>query len=164
LFKVNEIISNMEQKTKINAENGRQELLITREFDLPVELLFKAFEESEIVEQWMGTKVVKLESKKHGSYQFETTDPKGNKHRFNGVIHEFVPNRKITRTFEMENTPFGVQLEFYEFEQLTGDTSKLRMHVIYESVVQRDEVLKLPFAQGINWAHNRLQDVMSKLK
>ena len=152
----------MGRKTNVHAEDGKQELVITREFELPLELLFRAYAESDIVEQWMGTKVLKLESKKHGSYQFETTDPKGNKHRFNGVIHEFVENRKITRTFEMENTPFGVQLEFYEFQQLTDDTSKLNMHVIYESVAQRNEVLKLPFAQGINWAHNRLQEIVSK--
>ena len=155
----------MEQKTKINAEDGKQELVITREFDLPLELLFKAYVEPDIVEQWMGTKVLKLESKKHGSYQFETTDAQGNVvFRANGVIHEFSPNRKITRTFEMENTPFGVQLEFLEFEKLTDDTSKLNMHVIYESVAHRDQVLKLPFAQGINMAHNRLQDIVSKLK
>ncbi|TMI73203.1 MAG: ATPase [Bacteroidetes bacterium] len=154
----------MEQKTKINAEDGKQELVITREFDLPLELLFKAYEEPEFVEQWMGTKVLKLESKKHGSYQFETTDPKGNKHGFNGTIHEFIPNQKIIRTFEMQNTPFGVQLEVYEFEKLTDDTSKLQMHVIYESVAQRDEVLKLPFKQGINMAHNRIQDILIKLK
>src|SRR2546421_7706155 len=112
----------MERKTKINAEDGKQELTITRKFDLPLELLFKAYTEPEIVEQWMGTKVLKLESKKHGSYQFETTDPKGNKHGLHGVIHEFILNEKITRTFEMENTPFGVQLEFLEFEKLTDDT------------------------------------------
>jgi hypothetical protein len=64
----------------------------------------------------------------------------------------------------MENTPFGVQLEFYEFEQLTDDTCKLNMHVIYESVAQRDQVLQLPFAQGINMAHNRIQDIINKLK
>ena len=154
----------MEQKTTVNAENGKQDLVITREFDLPLDLLFKAYVESDIVEQWMGTKVLKLESKKHGSYQFETTDPKGNKYGFNGVIHEFVPNRKITRTFEMEHTPFGVQLEVYEFEQLTEDSSKLTMHVIYESVAQRDQVLQLPFTKGINMAHNRIQDIVSKLK
>lgn len=154
----------MEQKTKIKAEDGKQELVITREFDLPLELLFKAYVEPEIVEQWMGTKVLKLENKKHGSYQFETTDPKGNKHRFNGVIHEFSENRKITRTFEMENTPFGVQLEFLEFEKLTDDTSKLKIHTIFESVAHRDQMLQLPFAQGINMAHNRLQDIASKLK
>ena len=153
----------MEQKTKINAEEGKQELVITREFDLPLELLFKAYVEPDIVEQWMGTKVLKLESKKHGSYQFETTDAKGNKYGFNGVIHEFSPNRKITRTFEMEHTPFGVQLEILEFEQLTDDTSKLNMHVIYESVAHRDQVLQLPFVKGINMAHNRMQDIVSKL-
>ncbi|MDB5123943.1 MAG: ATPase [Mucilaginibacter sp.] len=155
----------MERKTKINAEDGKQDLVIIREFDLPLELLFKAYAEPEIVEQWMGTKVLKLESKKHGSYQFETTDTKGNVvFKANGVIHEFSPNRKIIRTFEMENTPFGVQLEVYEFEQLTDDTSKLNMHVIYESVAQRDQLLQLPFAQGINMAHNRLQEILNTLK
>ena len=154
----------MERKTKINAEDGKQELMITREFDLPLELLFKAYEDAEIVEQWMGTKVLKLENKKHGSYRFETTDPKGNKYGFNGVIHEFTPNHKITRTFEFENTPFGVQLEVLEFEQLTDDTSKLTIHTIFESVEQRDQMLKMPFAQGINMAHNRIQDILSKLK
>src|SRR5882724_3361824 len=122
----------MGQKTKINAEDGKQELLITREFDLPLELLFKAYAEPEIVEQWMGTKVLKLENKKHGGYQFETSDARGNViFRANGVIHEFNPNQKITRTFEMENAPFDVQLEFLEFEKLTDNTSKLNMHVVY---------------------------------
>lgn len=154
----------MELKTKINAVDGKQELVITRAFDLPLELLFKAHTEPEIVEQWMGTKVLKLENKNHGSYQYETTDPKGNKHGFNGTIHEFVPNQKITRTFEMSNTPFGIQLEFYEFEKMTDATSKLTMHVVYKSVEIRDQILKLPFAQGINMAHNRLQDIVNKLK
>lgn len=155
----------MERKTKINAEDGKQELVITREFDLPLELLFRAYAEPGIVEQWMGTKVLKLENKKHGGYQFETTDAQGNVvFRANGVIHEFSPNQKITRTFEMENAPFGVQLEFLEFERLTDDTSKLTMHVVYRSLADRNKMLKLPFAQGVNMAHNRLQDTLSKLK
>jgi uncharacterized protein YndB with AHSA1/START domain len=154
----------MQAKTQIHAEDGKQELVITREFDLPLELLFTAYKEPEIIEQWMGTKVLKLENKKHGSYHFETTDPKGNKHNFHGTIHEFAENKKITRTFEMENTPFGVQLEFLEFERLTDYTSKLNMHVIYKSVALRDQMLQLPFKQGINMAHNRLQEILSKLK
>jgi uncharacterized protein YndB with AHSA1/START domain len=154
----------MERKTKINAEEGKQDLEIVREFDLPLELLFKAYVEPEIVEQWMGTKVLKLENKKHGSYQFVTTDPMGNKHGFNGTIHEFSIHQKITRTFEMENAPFGVQLEFLEFEKLTDDTSKLKMHIVFRSVSHRDQMLKLPFAQGINMAHNRLQEIVNKLK
>ena len=154
----------MERKTQINAADGKQEVTITREFELPRELLFKAYEDPEIVGQWMGTKVLKLESKKHGSYQFETTDPRGNKYSFNGVIHEFIPNQRIKRTFEMENMPFGVQLEILNFEKLTDDTCKLHMHVVYESLAQRDQVLKTGFAAGINMAHNRLEEFLKKLK
>lgn len=155
----------MERKTKVAAEDGQQQLIITRDFDLPLELLFKAYVEPEIVEQWMGTKVLKLENKKHGSWQFETSDPKGNVvFRANGVIHEYMPEKRITRTFEMENTPFPVQLEFLEFEKLTDDTSRLTMHVVFKSVAFRNQLLQMPFAQGINMAHNRLQEIVSTLK
>jgi uncharacterized protein YndB with AHSA1/START domain len=155
----------MELKTKISAADGKQDILITREFDLPLELLFKAYAEPELVAQWMGTKVLKLESKKHGSYLFETSDAQGNVlFKANGVIHEFIPNQKITRTFEMDNAPFGVQLEVCEFEPLTANSCKLNMHVIYESVEQRDQLLKLPFARGLNMAHNRIEDLLKTLK
>lgn len=153
----------MELKTKIQAEDGRQDLVITREFDLPLELLFKAYEEAEFVEQWMGTKVLKLENKQHGGWQFQTSDDKGNVvFQANGVIHEFVPNEKITRTFEMENTPFPVQLEFLEFEKIDDERSKLTMQIVYKSIEAREQMLKLPFKQGINMAHNRLQEVLGK--
>ena len=155
----------MERKTKINAEEGKQDLVITREFDLPLELLFRAYTDPEIVEQWMGTKVHKLENKNHGSYIFETSDPKGNVvFRANGTIHEFVPEQKIVRTFEMENAPFPVQLEFLEFESLTDDTSKLTMQIVYRSEADRAATLKLPFEYGLNMAHNRLQEIVHQLK
>lgn len=160
----------MERKTRIDAEDGKQELTITREFDLPVELLFKAHVEPDLFEQWMsheyGTvKVLKFECKKHGSWQFQTSDAAGNiVVQANGTIHEFVPNCKITRTFEMENTPFDVQLEFLEFESLDDETSKLSMHTVFRSGALRDQLMKLPFAQGLNMAHNRLQDVVGRLR
>ena len=154
----------MERKTKVHAEDGKQEIVITREFDLPVGLLFKAYEDPEIVEQWMGSKVLKMDNKQHGGYQLEKKDDNGNVvFRANGVIHQFVPNMKITRTFEMENAPFDVQLEFLESEKLTDDTSKLTMHTLFKSVALRDQLLQMPFAQGINMAHNRLQEILSKL-
>ena len=154
----------MERKTNVNAEEGTQELVITREFDLPVALLFKAYVEPGIVEQWMGTKVLKLESRKYGGYRFETSDPNGNVvFRANGVIHECSTDSRITRTFEIENAEFGPQLEFLEFEPLTDTTSKLTMQVVYRSAAIRDQVLKLPFAMGINMAHNRLQEAFNKI-
>lgn len=155
----------MERKTKVSAGEGQQDIIITREFDLPLELLFKAYTEPDIVAQWMNTKVLKLENRQHGGWQFETSAPDGSVvFRANGTVHEFTTNQRIIRTFEMENTPFPPQLEFLEFEQLTADTSKLTMQIIYRSAALRDQMLKLPFAQGLNMAHNRLQGITEQLK
>ncbi|WP_400260850.1 SRPBCC domain-containing protein [Sphingobacterium sp. SG20118] len=154
----------MERKTKVAAEDSKQEIIITREFDLPVTLLFKAYEEPELFEQWMGTKVLKMENKKHGSYAFETSHNGQVVFRANGTMHEFVPNQKITRTFEMEDSPFPVQLEYLTFEALTAETSKLTMHIIFKSVAFRNQLLQMPFAQGLNMAHNRIQDIVEHLK
>lgn len=159
----------MEQKTKVSAEEGKQSMVITREFDLPVELLFKAHVEPEIFEQWMSheyatVRVLKLENRKHGSWEFETIDLAGNKvFGAQGVFHEFIPDRKITRTFESANSPFDAQLEFLEFEKLGNNASKLTMHSIFRSADYRDQLLKQPFAQGLNMAHDRLQNIVNKL-
>lgn len=154
----------MELKTKIKAEDNKQELFITREFDLPIELLFKAYEDADIVEQWMGTKVVKLENHEHGSWKFETYHDGQVVFSANGVILEFVPNEKITRTFKMENSPFPVQLEFLTFETIDNDKSKLTIQQIFKSVEYRNQLLEMPFAKGLSMAHDRLQNIVNQLK
>ena len=63
----------------------------------------------------------------------------------------------------MEDTPFPVQLEYLEFEKLTDNTSKLTMYIVFKSVAFRNQLLQMPFAQGINMAHNKLQEIVEKL-
>ncbi len=152
-------------KTKIAAEDGRQDLVITREFDLPVDLLYKAYVEPDLVEQWMGNTVLKLDCRQHGGWRSETRDATGAVIlRTHGVFHEVAENNCIVRTFEMEGTPYPVQLEFLQFQALTEEQSRLTMHIVYRSVADRDAMLKLPFAGGLNAAHNRLQSVLQSLK
>lgn len=152
----------MELKTKIHAENGRQEIFITREFDLPVDLLFKAYTDSEIVSQWMGTNVLEMENNQHGGYRFETRNANGDiVFTAHGTIHDIIPEKMIVRTFQMINTPFPAQMEFLEFEKISDEKSKIAIQTIYQSTEIRDQMLKLPFAQGINMAHNRLQEIAS---
>lgn len=153
----------MELKTNVTAEEGDQNIFVTREFNLPVGSLFTAFVEPDIIEQWMGTTVVRLESREHGSYRYESANPKGDKLVLSGVIHRLIPDQKIIRTFEMEGMPFGVQLELFDFEKIGHNKSRLRKQIIYQSVTHRDENLKLPFKQGINWAHNKLEEIITKM-
>jgi uncharacterized protein YndB with AHSA1/START domain len=153
----------MEAKTKIQAEDGKQELIITREFNLPLELLFRAYSEPELVEKWMGTKVLKLEHRNHGSYQFETSYEGNVVFQAHGTIHSVLENQEIVRTFEMLNMPIGVQLEVLTFEKISNDTSKLTMQIIYKSEKHRAEQLKMPFAYGINMAHDNLEEILTGL-
>ena len=154
----------MEAKTKLIAPADRQEIIITREFDLPVEMLYKAYTVPELVEQWMSTKVIKLENKTHGGWQFETSYDGKVVFSAHGVIHEVIPEQKITRTFEMDNAAFPPQIEYFSFEPLGENSSRLTMHIVFKSVDLRDDMLKLPFAMGINMAHNRLQEILTNLK
>lgn len=153
----------MEFKTKIHAEENKQELFITREFDLPVEFLFRAYEDAELVGEWMGTKVLKLENRKYGSWRFETSHEGQVVFAAEGVILEFIPNESITRTFEMENSPFPVQLEFLSFERIDEETSKITIQQIFKSVEFRNQLLEMPFAKGLSMAHDRLQQIFNQL-
>lgn len=148
----------MEKKTKLSVPTDSQVIVITRDFELPVDALFTAFVDADIVAHWMGTNVIQLESKPFGHYVFETTDPTGHVHVFNGTIHELEENKKITRTFQMVGTPFPVQLEYLTFESLSVETSRLVMHVVYKTTDVRDAMLKMPFEAGINMAHQRLEN------
>ncbi|WP_339703535.1 SRPBCC domain-containing protein [uncultured Marixanthomonas sp.] len=154
----------MEQKTKINATEGKQELTITREFDLPVELVYEAYAKAELVSQWMGTRVIKFENRNHGSYAFETSHEGKVMFKANGTTHKVVPNQQIVRTFEMENMSIGVQLEFLNFEKVTENKSQLTIQIIYKSEKHRAEQLKLPFAYGLNRAHNKLEQIITHSK
>lgn len=152
----------MEKKTKIFAEEDKQGIVITREFDVPLELLFSGFSDPELISQWMGTNVIKFEPQKYGSYEFETEH--GGKVVFRGVgaFHEIIPNQRIVRTFEMENSGIDVQLEFLEFEKLSESRSKLTKHIIYKSVEHRAIQLKMPFEYGLNMAHNNLEELLKQ--
>lgn len=153
----------MERKTQVQAGDGQQDLTITRDFDLPVALLYKAYTEAQYLEQWMGTKVLKLDQQAPGGYLFETNNAQGQVvFRANGALHEIIPDECIVRTFEMENAPFGAQLEFLTFTALSPDTSRLTIQSIFRTAALRDQQLAMPFAYGLNMAHNRLQAALAQ--
>lgn len=154
----------MEKKTKVEAETGSPCIHISRTFDLPVEWLFKAYTEADLLSQWMGTNVLKLENRQFGGYTFETLDGEGNMlFGAYGCIHEYVLNEKIVRTFEMKGSGFEAQLEFIQFAAVDSGRSRLHIQIVFRSAALRDQQLKLPFAYGINMAHDRLQQVYEQL-
>src|SRR5882757_5836675 len=126
-------------QTKVTAEPGKQELFITREFEAPRELVFKAFTDPELLVQWlipcdMTLRIDKYLRGSGGYWRFIHTDKQGNEFAFHGVCHEENAPERLIRTFEFEGLPETghVVLETARFEALPGTRTKLTIQSVFQ--------------------------------
>jgi uncharacterized protein YndB with AHSA1/START domain len=158
-------------KTKITVEPGKQELIITREFDAPRELVFKAFTDPELYVQWIGprgltTTLEIFEPRNGGRWRYVQTDQVGHKFAFHGVNHEVLPPERIIGTFEFEGLPETghVLLQTARFEELPDNRTKLTAQSVFQSVEDRDGMMQSDMEEGVNDSYERLDELLEKLK
>lgn len=158
-------------KTKITAEPGKQEIWIEREFDAPRELVFKVCTDPKLVPLWWGprdhsTEVDKVDVRSGGAWRFIHTDKNGNKTGFHGVYHEVLAPSRVIDTFEWEGLPETghVILETAKYEQLPGDRTKLTVQQVFQSVADRDGMVQSGQEKGLKETHERLDELLEKLQ
>ena len=156
-------------KTVVKAETGKQEFFITREFDFPRELVFKAFTDPKLYVQWLGPRQMKMtlekfEPRSGGMWRYKHVDPAGNVHGFHGVNHEVLAPERLIDTFEYEGLPEKghVSLETARFEELPGRRTRLTIHSIFQSVTDRDGMVGSGMEQGITESFERLDELLAK--
>jgi uncharacterized protein YndB with AHSA1/START domain len=159
------------KKTLIEAEPGKQAIFITREFDAPPELVFRAHTDPELFVRWLGPRehTMRLEwfdAKTGGSYRYIFQDKDGNEFGFRGVCHEVVPSERIIQTFEFEGLPEKghVALETMRFELLADRRTRLIVQSVFQSVVDRDGMIASGMERGVNESHERLSELLEELK
>jgi len=157
-------------ETKIHAEPGKQEILITREFDAPRELVFKAVTDPNLVSQWWGprylsTEVDKMDVRPGGQWRFIQRDAEGREYAFHGVYHEILAPERIIDTFEFEGLPETghVTLETMKLEELPGGRTRLTTQSVYQSIADRDATLQSGMESGINDTYDRLAELLKKM-
>jgi uncharacterized protein YndB with AHSA1/START domain len=157
-------------KTKITAEPDKQEIVITREFDAPRELVFKAFTDPELYTQWLGPRGFTMqleifEPEEGGRWRYIHKDQDGNEYAFHGVYHEVAAPDRIISTFEFEELPEKghVLLEIARFEALPGNRTKLTSQAVFQSVADRDGEIQSGMEEGVNDSYNRLDELLEKL-
>jgi len=157
-------------KTTVTAEPGKQELFITREFDAPRELVFKAHIDPDLYVQWLGPRGYEMiletfEPHSGGRYRYIHKDKDGNEYGFNGTFHEMSLERMI-QTFEFEGLPERghVSLDSMTLEELPGNRTRVTIHSVFQSVADRDGMIQSGMERGINDGYNRLDDLLSKMK
>jgi uncharacterized protein YndB with AHSA1/START domain len=156
-------------KTAITAEPGKQELFITREFDAPRELLFKAHTDPALYKHWLGpngyeTILETFEPVSGGRYRYLQKDKDGNEFAFHGVFHEISPELMI-QTFEFEGLPEKghVVLDTMRLEELPGSRTRITIQSVYQSVEDRDGMIQAGMERGVNEGYERLDEILKGL-
>ena len=157
-------------KTIVTAEPGKQELFITREFDAPRELVYRAHTDPEIFAQWLGPKDLSVEFEvfepvSGGRWRFLNIDQDGNEYAFHGTFHEVSPTRVI-QTFEFDGMPETghVSLETMTLEDLPNGRTKLTTHAIYQSVADRDGMVEAGMESGVADGYEKLDLMLAAMQ
>ena len=158
-------------ETKITGELGKQELLITREFDEPRELVFRAYTDPELYVQLLGPLRLKMTLEKFeptngGSWRYIHRDEDRNEYAFHGVHHEVTRPERIISMFEFEGLPEPghVSLETTTFEELPGGKTWAMTKAVFQSVADRDGMHQSGMEKGVNDSHDRLDELLAKMQ
>lgn len=157
-------------ETLITVEPGKQEIIVSREFEAPVGLLFRAFTDPAHVVNWLGPRSLQMrietwDCRPGGSWRYLSTDSDGNEYGFHGVFHDVTSNERVIQTFEFEGLPETghVALETARFEALPGGRSRLVTLSVFQSVEDRDGMAESGMEGGIRDSHSRLEELLATL-
>jgi uncharacterized protein YndB with AHSA1/START domain len=154
-------------RTEYVIEPGKQELVMTRVFDAPRELVFKACTDPNLIPKWWGprylsTTVDKMDVRPGGVWRFVQRDSAGNEFGFHGVYHAVSSPEGTVQTFEFEGVPGHVLLETSKFEEFEGKT-KLTQHSVFQSVEDRDGMVQSGMEKGATESMDRLAELLAEL-
>jgi uncharacterized protein YndB with AHSA1/START domain len=156
------------KKTILIAEPDKQEIVITRVFDAPREMVFKIMTDPKLIPQWWGpgyltTTVEKMDVKFGGVWRYVQRSPDGNEYSFKGVYHECASPERLVYTFEFEGLPGHILLETVTLEELDGKT-KLTDTSVFQTLEDRDVMLKSGMESGASESMDRLEEILTKVK
>ena len=155
-------------KLNVVAEPGQLDIVMTREFAAPRELVFKAFTDPTLVPKWWGpaeytTTVDKMDVKMGGVWRYVQRGPEGDEHGFRGVYHEISAPERIVFTFEWEGMPGHILLETVTFTERDGKTL-ITDTSVFQSQEDRDGMLQSGMESGANDSWDRLEALLPALQ
>ncbi len=155
-------------KLNIIAEPGKQEIIMTRTFDAPRELVYRAYTDPRLIPQWWGPKsetttVDQMDVRQGGSWRYIQRNDDGQEYAFRGVYHEVKAPERLVYTFEFEGMPGHVLLETVIFEE-EGSKTKLTDQIVFQTIDDRDGMLKTGMEQGAAESMERLEKLLQLVR
>jgi len=149
---------------------GDRELVMTRSFDAPRDLVFQAFTRPELLKRWFGVfgdwslEVCDVDLRVGGSYRYLWRGPGGVTMGMRGEYREVIPPERIVSTERFDESwyPGGAVGTIILTESLGRTT--ITTTVRYESREARDAVLRSPMEQGVGAGYDQLEALLVTLR
>lgn len=152
-------------KVAYTIEPGKQEIVMTRTFDAPRDLVFKTMTDPNLIPKWWGpryltTRVDEMDLRPGGRWRYLQRDPQGNEHAFHGVYHDITAPERLVFTFEYEGVPGHVLLDTVTLEEVDGKT-RLTDQSVFQSVADRDGMVQSGMESGATEMMDRLEELLA---
>jgi uncharacterized protein YndB with AHSA1/START domain len=155
----------MANALKINAQSDR-EIVMTRDFDAPRNLVYDAYTRPEILKRWLGVfrgwtmPVCEMDVRVGGSYRWVWHGSDGSQMGVRGVFREVVPNERLVATEQFDDPWYpGEGFNTTTFAEKGGRTT-LTQTMRYVSREARDAVLKSPMETGVAASFDNLERML----
>ncbi|GAA3385462.1 SRPBCC family protein [Cryptosporangium minutisporangium] len=155
-------------KTEITAEPGTAQVTVTREFEAPRDLVFRAYTDPDLIPRWLGprdltTTITEYDVRDGGRYRYIHTDADGNEYAFRGVFHGTPTPELTVQTFEFEGMPGHIALDAVTMVEQDGRTL-VRTLSSFQSVEDRDGIVESGMETGIRDSDERLEALLVELQ
>jgi uncharacterized protein YndB with AHSA1/START domain len=154
------------RQTEIVIDPTVPQVRLVREFDAPVEKVFRAHTDPELFARWIGPRqhevqVGHFDCRTSGSYRYTigSGDMQAN---FYGSFHEVRPNELIVQTFTFEGFPDGVALEKAYFEDLGNGRTRLTTTSLVDSFEDRDAFVASGMESGVQEGYQKLDELLAE--
>jgi len=157
----------MTNPTTITAEPGVPFVDIVRELDAPIDLVFRAYADPELIAQWLGprkytTDVTEWNFADGGAWAYSSSGANGENYGFRGSFHSIEPGVRIVQTFEFLGAPGHVSLESAVFDDLGGGRTRVTGHSVFQSVEARDAMVEHGMSGGVIEGYERLDELLAR--
>jgi uncharacterized protein YndB with AHSA1/START domain len=142
-------------------------ITITREFDAPPELVYRAWAEPDLVRQWMGPRSVDMDietwdCRTGGSYRYAAGRDGEEVARFFGSFHDARPGERLVQTFTWEGMPDAVALETMTFAPLEGGRCRVVGVSVVDSMEAQAGMMASGMEVGVNEGYEKLDELLAR--
>ena len=144
-----------------------EQILITREFDAPRELVWRAYTEPDMVRRWWHANrgemtVCEIDLRVGGGWRYAMVTPEGFEVAFHGSYRELVPCERIVTTEVYEAVPDAEAVDTVEFTEVDGRTT-LTVLVQHQTREHRDMHIESGMEDGLQDALDLLERLARSL-